>query len=429
MNFNQCLIHAPAENAPYLTAFGLFILTLILGEIILAIACFAYELADPAAFLAAAAASKAFMLTFENVRMIATWKALRNNTISCSPALSSNELTQNSRFNLKLHVHYPFTHASDIEAIRWVHTDNLKIHNFEQEAFHIRPCSDNEITFPAETLQAGYGKILGLAVLTISPLRCFMAENHIEFNICVPILPVNGRKMHFHAAHLDSLASNLRNALNSPSAEFEPEELRPWQNTDAMRRIAWNYYARSGKLMVWHSRGRTMPTLVCIIDAGPSMRLTRPDHNSCLSIAMTMMTQISADFQAMSVIAYDEIDAGFIAENRTPAECIKASSKWFLKTLEWNPECIRNTKQWNDAVQMIHNDFRLYKHVNFTRKGNGQIILDSKALAEWAKSDLALSAVDARHPETAAQILKMPAQEMLFSLIKQRSRTTQPPLM
>lgn len=429
MNFDQCLIHAPAENAPYITAFGVFIFSIIFVEIILAVIFFAYDLFDPASFLAAAAAAKTFLLMFANFQMTAVWRAFRNGIIVCSTSLNSSELTQTSKFNLKLHIQYPFTHASNIEALRWIHTDNLKIHPLAQESFCIQPHSDNEIIFSAETLQSGYGRILGLGVLTISPFRCFRAENHIEFNMSFPILPMTRNHKPLHSAKKNVVVNALRNQFNSIPSEYEPEDIRPWQNTDTMRKIAWKYYAKSGKLMVWHPPRLTKPALVCLIDAGPSMRLARPDHNSCLCIAISMMAQISSDFQIMTVIAYNETNADIIAENRSPNECLKSTLNWLLKTLEWNPHAIQNTQLWNDAVQMIHRDFRLYKHVNFTQKANRRIMLDSKALAEWAKTDLALTAVDAQHPDKAAQILKMPPQQMLISLIKQRSRTTQPPLM
>lgn len=430
-DFSDILLHDCAQNPPYLNRRGIctFILFIACGT--LCFICHLISDADFVLFFAAAAAAIALLMAADHSIAILQWRALRKKDVQTEISLESETVEETTPFVITLTICNPLSIALYINAIRWTTTDNIRIQPPPDEPIRISPCETSTLTFRAKTAQVGPANLLGIGFLISSPMRCFFAEEHHELQKQIQVVPADF--VHKHAQNLfPMLEGKLQSRLSSSECDAEIDTIRPYQNSDAARVIAWRYYAKTYELQVWKHTKPADKSLICLIDSGPQMRLTRPDFKSNLGASLSMLLNCISSFTTVTVIVYDEFHAEMIANHVCPNKINSRLKSWLLNALAWQPPSQASkdkTITWNLAAQMLYEDFKLYKGVDFSSTTKTDKKIDLKGLINWAKSDLALQAIDNGKRDEADKIMNSTYQDMLISLIRKRCRMPQPSLM
>ena len=173
--------------------------------------------------------------------------------------------------------------------------------------------------------------------------------------------------------------------------------------------------------------------LLLIVDAGPHMRVLHPDKSNSIARCLPFIARCCACFETVSIVVYDEFHANIIADDLIPGRAIKKYERWLLDTLEWQPPHPNSKTSdyiWSEAAGQLHQDYKLYKQVDFSKPLKNGIRIELKSLVCWAAADLATAELERNQPARASELLKKPYLKLLTFLIRRRCKirnTSLPP--
>ena len=423
--FSRILVEQPANNAPYLTKAGYICLAATSAAGISAVVALCLDHPDLVAFLAAFTATAALIIAFVYGIMLLTWRACLVGRVYVESRIEAQKLAPNDKFNLMCTVHNRLPWFLCTEAMRLNVTPCLETLNDEQMsgAAYIRPNSNAIYRFSIKALGVGHAAVLGQAMLLTDPMRLFRAEIHTENDFEISIAPPKPASV--------ERADNLSGAMykyvtpNVPYRcdDFEAQELRNWRTGDAMRHIFWRGYARRQELMVWDPTPRQQNSLLCLIDAGPHMRLVTTIQgfvNPLIQI-VERISKSARDFESITLFAYDEYGATNIVRNAQPDTAMHKLESWLLDTLRYRIPLEQNEddlRQLTIAATQMNQSFRLYKGIDFRRNSPEGTKIDLRGMVQWARADLMNQAIQAKDDAKAEQISEIPYAELLEMLLQ-----------
>ena len=428
--YDKILIDESANNPPYLTKRGAFIILSIVSISCLAVWSQALQHNEYAAFFTGIAATACFIMACFYAKNILIWRAIQTKHIECSLRMDKDKLFPGASFAVHLKMRNTLPLVLNIAAIRWDYTHNLDISS-SSEGFEVLPNTEPELTFAGAAAAIGHGSVFGTALVLSDIAGLFRMEIHIELYQKLSVFPK--RPAHFGLARQnDAFLKWRQEKVKSACHDGDPENIRPWQHTDSMRRILWRKYARHQDLQAIDRSTHQEPSLFCLIDSGTYMRLTRPDKSCNLAECVEYLANCIPLFETVTFIAYDDVCPSVIARQQSAQKAFERLEKWLLDVLQWRPPSPNDPNLmtiWNTEIIQLYRDYKLYKGVDFSKKTGKSVTIDLGGLVQWAAADRASRALAQDDVNGASQIMSSPYENLLTSLVREHCRNPQSKLM
>ena len=426
--YTKILIDEPANNPPYLTRRGACLILGIIAAAGAGVWLQAVHQNELSTFLVAIAATACLLTAWIFAKLLILWRSLQTGYFKCHAEVDKETLYPGASFRVRLICsnHLPFDVC--IQAIRWDCTQNLIV-SPTSDLLAIGRSAESKLSFEGKALAIGHATLVGVAIAFSDTAGLFRCETHIEIRHPIDVFP-----KHPDAAQRknNELLKALQDKKHSPIMEGDLEVIRPWQNTDSIRRVLWRGFARHLDLQTIERSTHRESSLLCLIDSGAYMRLTRPDKSSNLAQCVEYLADCLPLFENVTIVTYDELFAKNIARNQSPKAAFGALEKWLLETLDWRPPAKSDPNQmeiWGMAATMLYRDYKLYQGVDFMKKSGQEPKIDLFGLVQWAAADEASKLLAQGNEKEAAQYMHTPYKERLVSLIRERCRMPHASLM
>ena len=161
--------------------------------------------------------------------------------------------------------------------------------------------------------------------------------------------------------------------------------------------------------------------LVCLVDASSHAVATGKNApcSSALSETLVTLARFIHDFETVTIITYGAHGCDAVAEALPPTRAIRTFEDWFLSATMWHPPKNSEDEKWSDAASKLWADFRLYKHVDFSKTERDGLKIDLQGLVNWARADKMTSALAKNDQITFQKCLHQSYNDLLLELLKQ----------
>ncbi len=416
-NYIKILKRERAVNPPYLTLFGGVTLAMLFCMCVAACVLYVMQMHDLVVFFSAVVACILGMLSLDYAWALLTWRAFRHRLVCLDVHPGPKHPVVGSRFRIRLELRNSLPWRVLLEALCWDTTAHIRIADALDGAHALAPGACYEIAFQADAVRFGNGRILGVALLLTDRFGLFRYEVHIEQDVQIKVFPerVPGRKM---AAFLEQTGLGKRGRSARESEEIDG--VRPFMNGDRIKRIVWRGYAKRHELMAFRQARLAHRNAVCLIDAGPHMRVFGKDAPCGLMLAYVWLSRIAAAFDQVSVLAFDEHGAEWLVRDMQPEKALAKLETWLFSCLECSPGHNWAEENWEIAANALYRDFKVYRRVDFSKQSKGRKVIDLAGLLEYARALKAEEMLETGQPEAASQVIKTPYDKVLAMLISQR---------
>lgn len=417
-NLSSNAIHHP----PYLSLNGAwsFIASFILG--CAAIACIYFDYADFAAFLAAINALLIAYLAFLYARLLIQWAAFQNNAIHISLSEPDAICLTNTPFTLSVHLDNELPFPLFIQHTDWIIASKLSLCPDSNTPLAFPPHASTHFNISLTAGRFGKSHIFGCSCSLSDPDNVFHALTHHELNVTVAHSPLHNRCLHKIIAKNTNLIQSIH-ALKNNQNDTDIERIRPWNSSDCSKHIFWRGLAKTHTLSSIQNETCETSYLICLIDAGPLMRISSNAKDCQLVQTAIRLCALTPLFNASCLLAYDESGTHIIARNASPQKTIKQLEAWLFQTLQWKPPCQNDPSHkdiWARAATELYWDFRKFKQVNFIKSSKTQRKIDLDGLVKWARADRATKEIALNNQDKAAKILSLSYEDLLIELIRTR---------
>ena len=418
--FDDILLKFPCNQSPYLTPAGVFVLMLIVGCGIATVILMALDLDGLAGLFGAVTSCLCFFIALVHGYLLLVWRSVYMNRIRIYTHIGVAHLYPASEFEIQYGVKSNLSLPVFIEAMRWDCSPQIEVQYSSDLSHWIPGRCEVKSSCRAQTKAVGNAAIFGCGVIFTDPLNLMRAEIHVEVGDEIEILPARAHDSQNTEEDLMPLLKKWRRCMQLQS--IEPESVRAYQNGDWIRRIMWRGYARTQELAVWQPQKIPPGNLVCLIDAGPRMRVcSAPGSlNNQIVEVVKKIAVCAGMFDSVSVIIYHETGAEMVVKNESPRNALDILDKWCLKSLRWRmPDFTQSfdKSRWHSDVLRLWQCYRLYKGVDFRQKQNPNVI-DLKKLVDWARTDLMYTAIQQNDVKRVARLRYMSEQTVLEDLMR-----------
>ena len=418
--FDDILLKYPCNQSPYLTPAGLFVIIVVIAIGIATVILMVMGLDSLAGLFGAVTASLCFFIALIQGYLLLVWRSVHMNRIGLYTKIDVVHLYQTSEFEIQYGVKNSLMLPVFIEAMRWDCSPQIEI-NYSSDLNHwISGNREVKGICSAKAVAVGNAAIFGCGVILTDPLNLMRAEIHVEIGDEIEILPA---RMHDSRNNEDDLLPLLKKRQRFMHLQsIEPESVRAYQNGDWIRRIMWRGYARTQELVVWQPEKIPPGNLVCLIDAGPRMRVcSAPTSlNNQIVEVVKKIALCAGMFDSVSVIIYHESGSEMVVKNESPRNALDKLDKWCLKSLRWRlPDFSQSfdKNRWQTDVLRLWQCYRLYKGVDFRQKRNPDVI-DLKKLVDWARTDLMYTAIQQNDVKRVARLRYMTEQSVMEDIMR-----------
>ena len=422
--YSRILTEQPANNPPYLTKTGGFFVTLCALFAFGAAATLGFELDIWFRFLSACTAMTVFLMALLYGVVLLSWRAFQIGLVRSEMQIHAQKLAPNDKFEIVCRVTNPLFWPICSEASRLDLTPCIESTNDDElsEIRWFRQKNTTEFTIHLKALGVGHAAILGQAIVVTDPLRIFRAEIHVETGFELPIYPARPPQIPGNDEFQGAIHHYLAPNRIQQSDDFETQKIRLWQSGDGMRRILWRGYAKRQELMVRVPEPRQQNCLLCLVDAGPHMRLvtSMQGFDNPLITIVEKITKCACDFDLISIIVYDEYSASTLVSNMQPDAAVSRLETWLLQTLRYHHAYDQDngSTQLAIAATQINQAFRLYKGVDFKRRDKDGLKIDLQNMVQWGRADWVSQAFKQNDKAAAIEISHLPYPVMLEKLIQ-----------
>lgn len=422
MNAREILIRQGAVNPPYLTRRGRVVVCFIV--IFSAFAGYFFFHGDEpwASFLASMAVTLIAILVSLSAFLTIAWRDVRKDELVVGVKFCTNRPELGSEFEIECTIENRSASTFHVESIAFAHSSHLEIEE-EISGLRLLPQSRCRLNFRARAVEYGIARIVGASMLITDVGHWFRAECHCETAAQVDIVFGRRVKTSQTTAFLEAFGRHL-----SVLGEIDvPESPRDYQVGDGMRQILWRRYASRGDLSVMRYSRCEENALICVIDAGVSMRLV---DNHCCNLAEVILCVASCveRYRDVTILLYDERGGECLVANASVEKALIMLERRGMEMIEWQPPTGAGQDEvWSEAASRLHRYFRLYRNVDFSKDVGGERCVDLKSLVSWHLADLASKLDDA---ERISEILSTPYRSALVTLIREKCgmpRTEIPP--
>lgn len=428
--YKRILIDEPANNPPYLTRRGARIVLGIITASGFAVWAQAAQWQELAAFLAGVAATLCLIMAWFYARNLLIWRAMQTENLCFSADVDKETLYPGATFKVEFRFINRLPFALSVDAICWDYTQNLSV-DLRSDAICVSKTTDLGISFEGKAIAIGHGYLFGVGMILSDGAGIFRMENHVELNLAVNVYPKRPERFKSRT-HDHPLVQLIEDKLKTSIHDGDLEIIRPWQNTDSIRQILWRGYARHLDMQTIERSHHQESSLLCLIDSGVYMRLTRPDKSCNLADCVEYLSECISLFETATIVTYDEYCPRVIARQQSSQRAFERLEKWLLDTLDWRAPSKSDPHQmeiWSVAATQLYRDFKLYKGVDFIKRSGKKSKIDLQGLVQWAMADMASKALAQNDVIGASQILHESYDKQLVSLIRQRCRMPQSTLM
>ncbi|MBO4350965.1 MAG: DUF58 domain-containing protein [Proteobacteria bacterium] len=428
--YNKILVAEPANNPPYLTRRGARIVLGVIAASGFAVWAHAAQHLELAAFLAGLAASACLLMAWFYAKNLLIWRAMQTEHVCFRADVDKDTLYPGAVFEVQFRLKNSLPFALSIDAICWDYTQNLSV-DLRPDVICAPKTADLDIPFAGKAIAIGHGHLFGAGMVLSDGAGIFRMENHIELNLAFNVYPK--RPERFKTRNYDHpLVQLIQDKLKTSFHDGDLEIIRPWQNTDSIRQILWRGYARHLDMQTIERSHHQESSLLCLIDSGVYMRLTRPDKSCNLADCVEYLAECISLFETATIVTYDEYYPRVIARQQSSQQAFERLEKWLLDTLDWRAPSKSDPNYqeiWSVAATQLYRDFKLYKGVDFVKKSGKKSKIDLQGLIQWATADMASKALAKNDVMCASQILHDSYDKQLVSLVRQRCRMPQSMLM
>ena len=422
--FDRILLEMSANNAPYLTAAGYGYLAIILVCGITSAFALVVDLQDWFAFLAASTATAVCIMAALYGFMLLSWRAFQTQMIRIKTSIQAQRLSPDDRFECHCQIDYPLFWPVCADAIRIDVPSYIKVLNNDDMSV-TRPLSHKkniDFCFRLKALGVGNAAIFGQAIAISDPLHLFRAEIHIENIIEIPILPPQPHPTHQSDELTSAVARYITPQMPHLFDISDSQKIRNWHSGDAMKHILWRGYAKRQELMVLANEPINQNSLLCLIDAGPHMRLvtTMQGFDNPLIAIVEKIARCADEFELITLIAYDEYHASVIAQNAPPSTAISKLESWLLNCLAYhnNYYADDDNSRLSLAATHVNQAFRLYKGVDFKKIDKHGAKIELLEMVQWARADMMAQLLKNNESQQAHAIHRLPYPLMLERLLQ-----------
>lgn len=305
---DDILVRNPAVNPPYLTMRGKAVVFLIILMCTATAAAYFQNAIDLAELSAAVAAATVFMLSACYARLLISWHDVHKSKFHVDFSTHSQHPVVGSEFSVECRLHNTGRLGLRVEAMRLLHSTHLDFEDYP-DPFELPRASMQTITLTARAQEYGRGRIVGIGFSQVDVFQLFRAENHYELSEEIDVY--FDRRIQKSDLNFQAFLKQFQQRVSIRGEQDAPESLRPYQNGDPMRRIAWRHFASHGDLNTLYFSRNEENSLLCLIDAGPRMRLVN-DHQNNLADIIQCIALCAGDYRDMTLMAYDEIGRAHI---------------------------------------------------------------------------------------------------------------------
>ncbi len=410
-------IHQP----PYLAPHGscAFIAIFFLG--CASIACLYSNYTDFAAFLAAITSCLIAYLAFLYAQILMQWAALQNNAFQISVSEPTATCLTNTPFTLSAQADNELPFPIIIRHPEWKLSSKLSLRHLAETPSTFPSHSTTHFNLSLTAHRFGKSHIFGFSFCISDPDNIFNALTHQELNVTIAHSPIHNRSKNTKTSKEINLIQSALSMRNHHDSDIE--RIRPWNSADCCKQIFWRGLAKTRSLSSIQKESYETSNLICLIDAGPHMRISSDNKDCQLVQAAMLIAGLTPFFNASFLLAYDETGIQIISRNAPEKKIIKQLETWLFQELQWKPPLQNDPFQkenWAIAASELYWDFRRFKQVNFLKSSKTERKIDIKGLVKWARADWAAKEIALNNQDKAAKILNMPYDDLLIELIRKR---------
>ncbi|MBQ4359870.1 MAG: DUF58 domain-containing protein [Proteobacteria bacterium] len=413
----QILKEDRAVNPPYLTGSGCVVLATLFVLAVAACAFFVMQLHDMVVCIAALSACILAGLALDYAWSLLTWRAFRQKLIDLKVAIGTDHPVAGRHFGVRLELSNRLPWQIFVEALCWDSTAHIRIADNLAGMHALDAGARYSVSFKADALRFGSGKLLGVALLMTDRFGLFRYEVHVELNIPVRVFP--GRVSAKRASGFLAQSGIGRRGRSARVSE-EIDGVRPFMNGDRLKRIAWRGFAKHQELVSFRQARLAHRRAVCLVDAGPHMRVFGADAPCGLMRVYAWLASLAGAFDELSILAFDENGADWIVREVHPRKAVSQLENWLFARLECSPGRNWSENEWEAAVNALYHDFKIYRRVDFSKQSKGRRMIDLAGLLAYARASWAEEMLENQQPEAASQAISMSYENALTRLIRQR---------
>ena len=398
---NQAQNEIPRSHAPRLTTRGMVVLIAILA---LHVAAFLFANLFPGAFGVFLAAAAAFSLSAYSAAYAAslvTWRKARFGALdhALSNDITRFRLAPGQPVPLRFELRNSLSEPANIRKLTFISTSHLRIEPVTRLGLKARTTAS--LKPDARLAKRGPASIYAISAELVGAAGLFVSD----------LVVVHQFDLDFLA---DSAALSKTRFPRRRDANGEPEfdTIRPYLRGDALNRIFWRGFAKTGDLFTRvFTPQQTARHIAVLIDATPAM--THSDDGSS-----SLLFELLPEIKALSLSA-DEVTHVLCTHDTCRVLTRRARPSLTLETLD--DVCLKAhlfrapQSGWAPVVQALWFDIAFAHGLDFSFTIDNRVMIDTRAMLQWMRAELVQT-----HTALSQHLIKAPDTEIASLYIRER---------
>ncbi len=380
----------PISRPPWITPKGIALLFFIVLLFCSAYFCASLFEKTISVFLAMSAACAFLLLATSYVETLVLWRQAKLGALNCTfgddkstfRKLPGETLTLNAKITNAL------KSPLNLAQLELVSTSHLKFAMLKKIC--LNAASDNQVTFSAQLSHRGPAAICAVLVQFVGPAELFKAEISLPRQHNIDLL-----------AQLPFRAASKRKPLAHPAGDPEFDRIRPFAQGDALNRIFWRGYAKTGELMTRvFVPEPTTRHIAILLDATPAMVTPKSTDDAPLFERLPEIAQLALSADEITFIACTSNAMRTYASKQPPHTLCRVLDQFSIGATLFNTNFAM--RAWPLVSRKLWYDLAYSHSLDFSLTQNGKTLINTPQMIQWIRAYLVQT-----HPNLATRLIKI----------------------